>query len=106
MMSDFALFVGCVIANRFPHLEKSGRVVLDKLNINVEDISEFNCCPNPTGVLQISNDAWTASAAHNLCLAEEKGKDILTFCNGCYETLKTANVELKHDEFVLILFHF
>ncbi len=98
MMSDFALFVGCVIANRFPHLEKSGRLVLDKLNIKVEDVSEFNCCPNPTGILQISNDAWTASAAHNLCLAEEKGKDILTFCNGCYETLKSANVELKHDE--------
>ena len=96
-MSEFALFVGCVIANRFPHIEKSGRIVLKNLNINVNDIPEFNCCPNPTGILQISNEAWTVSAAHNLCLAEEKGLDILTFCNGCYETLKSTNVELKHD---------
>lgn len=96
-MSNFALYVGCVIANRFPHLEKSGRILLDNLGVKYSDIPEFNCCPNPTGILQISKETWTVSAAHNLCLAEEKNKNILTFCNGCYETLKTANVELKED---------
>ncbi|MHA1310109.1 MAG: CoB--CoM heterodisulfide reductase iron-sulfur subunit B family protein [Candidatus Helarchaeota archaeon] len=96
-MSEYALFVGCVIANRYPHLEKSGRMVLENLRIKFKDIPEFGCCPNPTGTLQISREAWTAAAAHNLCLAEDKGLDILTFCNGCYETLKSANVEMKND---------
>jgi len=96
-LSNFALFVGCVISNRFPHIEKSGRIVIDKLKIPINDVPEFSCCPNPTGILQLSKEAWTASAAHNLCIAEEKNLDILTFCNGCYETLKSVNVELKHD---------
>lgn len=96
-MSEYALYVGCVIANRFPFIETASRMVLEKLNIKTTDLTEFGCCPDPVGIQVIDQKTWMTLAARNLCVAEEANLDILTFCNGCFETLKTANTELKHD---------
>jgi heterodisulfide reductase subunit B len=96
-MVDYALFLGCNIPNRLPHLELAARNVLPKLDVNLIDIPEFGCCPEPIGIQELSRDAWMAMAAINLCLAEEKGLNIVTLCNGCFETLRTVNVELKED---------
>ncbi|MHA1732181.1 MAG: CoB--CoM heterodisulfide reductase iron-sulfur subunit B family protein [Promethearchaeota archaeon] len=90
--------MGCVIANRYPYIEQAGRKVLDNLQVALKEVGEFSCCPNPTGVKQMNQDLWSAMAANNLCLAEKENANILTMCNGCYETLKSANVELKEDE--------
>jgi heterodisulfide reductase subunit B len=96
-MSEYAIYVGCVIANRFPYIEAASRKVMDKLGIKVVDVPEFGCCPDPAGFQCIDQKTWTTIAARNLCVAEEANKNILTFCNGCFETLKTVNTELKHD---------
>lgn len=96
-MAEFALFLGCNIPNRLPHLELAARKVLPKLDVNLVDIPEFGCCPEPIGIQELSQDAWMAMAAINLSLAEEKGLDIIALCNGCFETLKTVNTELQHN---------
>lgn len=97
-MVDYALFLGCNIPNRLPHLELAARKVLPKLDVNLVDIKEFGCCPEPIGIQELSQDAWMAMAAINLCLAEEKGLDIVALCNGCFETLRTVNTELQHND--------
>jgi len=94
---DFALFLGCTIPLRFPFIESASRKVLDALNIKIKDLP-FGCCPDPNGVQSFHNDTWLVLAARNLCLAEEENLDILTLCNGCYETLKVANFELQNNE--------
>jgi heterodisulfide reductase subunit B len=49
--------------------------------------------------IKSSDDAlWEAMAARNLVIGELKGLDILTLCNGCYNTLKTVNSALKNDD--------
>ncbi|MHA1264934.1 MAG: CoB--CoM heterodisulfide reductase iron-sulfur subunit B family protein [Candidatus Helarchaeota archaeon] len=96
-MADYAFFLGCNIPNRLPHLELAARKVLPKFDVNLVDIPEFGCCPEPIGIQELNRDAWMAMAAINLCLAEEKGLDIIACCNGCFETLKTVNTELQHD---------
>ena len=95
--NDFALFLGCTIPLRFPFIESASRKVLDALNIKIKDLP-FGCCPDPNGVQSFHNDTWLVLAARNLCLAEEENLDILTLCNGCYETLKVANFELQNNE--------
>ena len=95
--NDFALFLGCTIPLRFPFIESASRKVLDALNIKIKDLP-FGCCPDPTGVQSFHNDTWLVLAARNLCLAEEENLDILTLCNGCYETLKVANFKLQNNE--------
>ncbi len=97
-MVDYAFFLGCNIPNRLPHLELAARKVLPKLGVNLVDIPEFGCCPEPIGIQELNKDAWMAMGAINLCLAEEKGLDIIACCNGCFETLKTVNTELKHSK--------
>lgn len=97
MSEEYALFIGCLIANRYPYVEAAGRRVLEKLGIKYKDVPEFACCPDPVGMHNIRELTWLAAGAYNLCIAEEKGMNILTMCNGCFETLKTVWHELKHD---------
>jgi len=37
-------------------------------------------------------------ATRNLSIAEEKGNNLVTLCNGCFETLNSANFYLKNSE--------
>ncbi len=90
------LFPGCTIGNRLPYLEATARKVFNKLDIITED-APFACCPDPVGAQSTDVESWLALGALNLSLAEERGKDILSLCNGCTQTLHMVNHELKHD---------
>lgn len=94
----YSLFTGCLIPSKFPFIEKASRSVLEVLGINLEEIAQTSCCPNQMAVKSSNEDLWYALSARNLCLAEKNGHDILTLCNGCYDTLKTVNSALKSDD--------
>jgi len=96
-MEEYKLFPGCTIGNRIPFIEASARKVLDKLGIKTSDAA-FACCPDPVGFNSVDHTSWLAMGARNLTLAEAEGKDILSLCNGCFQTLKLVNTELNHNE--------
>ncbi|MFW9803432.1 MAG: heterodisulfide reductase-related iron-sulfur binding cluster, partial [Candidatus Thorarchaeota archaeon] len=56
--------------NRFPNLEKSIRVVLPLLGVELEDLEGASCCPAPGVVRSFDEPTWLALAARNLALAE------------------------------------
>ena len=91
------LFTGCVISNRLPFLEKSARLVFEKLGFQLEDMP-FTCCPDPVGVAAISEKTWLTLGARNLSLGEKDNAEILSLCNGCSETLLLAKHTLKNDK--------
>lgn len=92
-----SLFTGCVIPIRFPGVEVATRELAARLDIELVDV-KFGCCPAPTGLKAAHFDAYLALAARNLCLAEEKGLDVVTLCSGCTNTLREANHILGQDE--------
>ena len=93
-MTDYAVFWGCTIPARFPFMEKSIRLVLDKLGVGLHDIEGATCCPTKS-IIKVGDDfTWYVTAARNLALTENMGMDLLTPCNGCYSTLKAAAAEL------------
>ena len=94
---EFKMFAGCTIGNRIPFIEASSRKVFDKLGIKTSD-ADFACCPDPVGFNAVDHESWVAMGARNLTIAEQEGKDIVSLCNGCFQTLKMVNHELKHDE--------
>jgi len=94
---EYKLFPGCTISNRIPFIEASARKVFDKLGIKTSDAA-FACCPDPVGFNSVDHTSWLAMGARNLTLAEDEGKDIVSLCNGCFQTLKVVNVELSTDE--------
>ena len=96
-VEEYKLFPGCTIGNRIPFIEASARKVLDKLGIKTSDAA-FACCPDPVGFNSVDHTSWLAMGARNLTLAEAEGKDILSLCNGCFQTLKLVNVELNNNE--------
>ncbi|MDY6965627.1 MAG: heterodisulfide reductase-related iron-sulfur binding cluster [Halobacteriota archaeon] len=95
---EYSLFTGCLIPSRFPFIEIASRKVLEFFDLELHDIEGAYCCPNQMAIQSSSKDLWHALAARNLCLAEEMGHDIVSLCNGCYDTLKSVNSRLKSDD--------
>lgn len=97
-MIDIQIFWGCFIPNKFPHIEKSIRGVLKGLGIDFTENSRFTCCPEPQ-LKNLDEQAWLLTAGRNLAVAEEMSRDVVTPCNGCYETLKSVKIMMReHDE--------
>ncbi|MGQ9524129.1 MAG: heterodisulfide reductase-related iron-sulfur binding cluster [Armatimonadota bacterium] len=93
----YAYFWGCFIPARFPFIEKSTRMGMGRLGVDVRDIEGFTCCPESSVIRPADERAWLLAASRNLALAETQGFDLITPCNGCYLTLKTVAARLATD---------
>jgi heterodisulfide reductase subunit B len=94
--SKFLLFLGCAIPYRVSSYEISTRKVLAKLGIELVEMPEYNCCGLP--IDPVNHEMMLALAARNLCLAEQKGLNIVALCPGCAGTLRKVNKKLKKDK--------
>ena len=86
-----------MIPLRLQNFEASAQRVLPAFDIELIPLDGAGCCPDPIGIQSLDRKTWLSLAARNIAIAEELGLDILTLCNGCFETLKTANHELNDD---------
>ncbi|NVM53965.1 MAG: CoB--CoM heterodisulfide reductase iron-sulfur subunit B family protein [Candidatus Helarchaeota archaeon] len=93
----YAYFLGCTIPARANNYDVSARKVAKELDIELVPIEGASCCP-PGSIRSLNFTSWITIAARNLALSENIGLDIVTLCNGCYETLKDANHILKTNE--------
>jgi heterodisulfide reductase subunit B len=95
MTQSYEVFLGCAIPSRFNNYESSMRAVATELGIKLIDFDGASCCG--TVVLKsIDEHSWLSMGGRNLALAEQRGHDIVTPCNGCFGSLKdTAHV--LHD---------
>ncbi|MCP4694134.1 MAG: disulfide reductase [Desulfobacterales bacterium] len=96
-MTTYALFHGCNIPARVTQYADATRVVLQKIDIELQEIPDFNCCGYP--MRNGSRMAFVLSAARNLALAEKSGHDLLVMCKCCFGNLKKAQrvLELEPD---------
>jgi heterodisulfide reductase subunit B len=94
----YSLFSGCLIPSRYPSIEVASRKVLERLDIELFELRDTTCCPNQMAIKSSDEELWKTMAARNLAIGELNGYDILTLCNGCYNTLKTVNSELINSD--------
>jgi heterodisulfide reductase subunit B2 len=90
----YALFVGCTIPERVPEYERSARLVLRRLGVELVDL-DFGCCGYPAR--HASREAHLVLAEHNLALAASRGLDLLALCQCCYGSLRNAQRTLARD---------
>ncbi len=92
----FALFIGCNIPARVSQYADATEAVFKKLDIELVEFAEFNCCGYPAR--NIDRRAFVLSAAKNLAVAEAAGLDIMAMCKCCYGSLKKAEDILSRDQ--------
>ncbi len=97
-MPKYLFFKGCTIPAKLPSVEKLALEILPTLGIELLEDGNFSCCPDPVQLQGANPYFWLTVAARNLAIAEEKGVDIMTLCNGCLNTLAIANHKLKENE--------
>ncbi|MEM3427194.1 MAG: CoB--CoM heterodisulfide reductase iron-sulfur subunit B family protein [Nitrososphaerales archaeon] len=95
---QYALFTGCFIPARLPHVEAATLKVFDRLGVKVTPLIDASCCPDPTSTVFADKSAWYALAARNITLAEEQNKELLTICSGCNLTLSAVDKDLKRNQ--------
>jgi len=87
---SYALYPGCLIRSRLPHLEKSARVVLNRLGVTLSELEGATCCPEGVGFRGLDEEVWLTLAARNLSLAGQASKPLMTLCSGCYSTFRES----------------
>jgi len=97
MPQSYEVFLGCAIPNRFNNYESSMRIVAKELGIELIDFEGASCCG--TVVLKsIDETSWLSLSGRNIALAESRGHDIVTPCNGCFGSLKDTDHLLHESE--------
>jgi len=96
-MAKYAFFLGCIMPLRYPGIESSTREVFKTLGVDLVDMQGASCCPAPGVMRSFDQNYWMAVAARNLAIAEKMGMDVLTICNGCFDTLFEVAHKLNHD---------
>ncbi len=92
-MKKIAMQRCCTTPVLLRQYETSTDAVLRALGTEPVDIDGFGCCGFP--LKNFNYEAYILSSAKNFSLAEREGLDVLTFCNGCYGSLKRANFSFK-----------
>ena len=55
-MNDYLFFKGCTIPVKFPYLEKLALALLPSIGINLDESTQFSCCPDPIQVTRSQSD--------------------------------------------------
>ncbi|MHA1229257.1 MAG: heterodisulfide reductase-related iron-sulfur binding cluster [Candidatus Helarchaeota archaeon] len=86
----YTIFPGCLISYRFPEYEKSARLVLKKLGLELIDIDTFSCCGSQI-LESIDLNKIFLLNARNIAIAQKNDIDtIITLCGSCTHILKSC----------------
>ncbi len=92
-----AYYPGCAAKGATPELYQSTMKVVERIGIEVEELTSFNCCG--AGVIgEADPDLAYTLNARTLATAEALHLDIMTVCGTCQGTLGAANQALQKDE--------
>ncbi|MFQ6119194.1 MAG: CoB--CoM heterodisulfide reductase iron-sulfur subunit B family protein [Methanosarcinales archaeon] len=86
-------YPGCVLHASATDYEDSVQAVCKYLDIELEEIKNWNCC-GATHVHTVNKELSIALSLRNLA----KAKEIVTPCNVCFSNLKIANKSLEDKE--------
>lgn len=98
-MSKVAYYPGCALEGSGGPYDKSTRVLVKELGLEMDTLNDWNCC----GAMEAKNIhpmLQTYMSARNMAIASEQMgyNTVMAPCNGCYHNLKKAEYELATSE--------
>ncbi len=94
----FTYYPGCSSQGAGKHLDESVRAVAPELGIELDDISDWNCCGASVGTIGGGSLPNLALTGRNLAMAQEQGsRDVVTACAACYLNTHSGNEKIKAD---------
>lgn len=93
----YSYYPGCTLKTKARDLDIYARASAEKLGLELEEISEWQCCG---GVYPLGSDeiATKLSSVRVLNEAKQKKQDLLTLCSACHHVIKRVNDDMKYDE--------
>lgn len=88
-MITVSYYPGCSLEGTARDYNESIRGVCRQLGINLEELSDWNCC-GATAAHSLDHEASIGLAARNLAIADGVGRELVVPCPLCYNRLKTA----------------
>lgn len=93
----YAYYPGCAAKGAAPELHQSVVKVVDRLGIEIVELTAFNCCG--AGVISEADpDLAYMLNARTLATAEKLQLNVMTVCGTCQGVLGGANKVLQKDE--------
>lgn len=92
-------YPGCSLESSARAYDVSTRWVFRRLNLNLEELEDWNCC-GATMYMSIKETISLAFSARNLALAEKNNGQIIAPCSSCYTILNKTN-RILQENFIL-----
>jgi len=93
----FTYYPGCSLESTAREYNQSTRQVCQALDIQLIELSDWNCC-GATSAHNTNRLLAELLPARNLHIAQQIGHDVAVPCSACYSRLKKADYLLRHDE--------
>lgn len=96
-MKQYAYFPGCSLESLAKAYDGSAKEVARHLNLDFEEIEDWNCC-GATAYFPVDELLAYTLVARNLAIAEKMGlTDFITPCSACFKNAHYTNAALKKD---------
>ncbi len=95
----YLYYPGCSLESSARSYDVSTRWVFHRLNLNLQELEDWNCC-GATMYMSIKETISLAFSARNLAIAEKNNGEVVAPCSSCYTTLNKTNRVLQ-ENFIL-----
>ncbi len=96
MTRKYAYFPGCSLEKMARSYHESALAASRALDIELEEIEDWNCC-GATTYFNIDELLADTLCGRNLAIAEQSGHDVVMACSGCYKNMYSARKHLVRD---------
>ena len=97
-MTEYLLYPGCVASVRELGYEMAMRAVFKRLDLDLRQRDDFNCCMPACLVHSVDYKRGLALTSRNLAIAEEEDLPIMTLCSSCFGNLSRAKYLLDSSQ--------
>ncbi|EDX77607.1 Cysteine-rich domain protein [Coleofasciculus chthonoplastes PCC 7420] len=92
----YSYYPGCSLHSSAKEFDISTRMVMQELGIELEELEDWSCCGGSIAA-GVSHEVGMALAARNVVLAQQKNRDLLASCSGCYNKSAKAAKALENE---------